>query len=164
MTEKVSAFPFFPALMLKQANQCPAFPNIFQIIVVFQAVAGFPVSVVTLIRINYAQNVRFMEGICLSSTVMYRFWIKLEKAKINNCIRYTLAQKIYIYMCSEKRIYVGCSTERLFWTFVWTIAENLFKQSLGKEEQCALCGNFTELLRWFIFIDKAIYSRLQNNL
>ena len=67
-------------------------------------------------------------------------------------------------MYSEKCILVGCSAERLFWTFVWTIAENLFKQSLGKEEQCALCGNFTELLWWFIFINKAIYSRLQNNL
>ena len=55
----------------------------------------------------------------------------------------------------------------LCWTSVlnifWTIAENLFKQSLGKEEQCALWRNFTELLRLFIFVNKAIYSRLQNN-
>ena len=67
-------------------------------------------------------------------------------------------------MCSEKRILVGCSAERLFWTFVWTIAGNLFKQFLGKEEQCALCGSFTELLRRFVFVNKAIYSWLQNNI
>ena len=67
-------------------------------------------------------------------------------------------------MCSEKRIVVECSVKRLLWTFVWTIAENLFKQSLGKEEQFALCGNFTELLRWIIFVNKVIYSRLRNNL
>ena len=42
-----------------------------------------------------------------------------------------------IYVCSEKHILVGCSAERLFWTFFLTIAENLFKQSLDKKEQCA---------------------------
>ena len=73
MTWKVSVFPAFPALMLKQPNQCPAFPDFFQIMVVFPATAAFPVSMVTLIKINYAQNLRFIEGICLSSTVMYRF-------------------------------------------------------------------------------------------
>ena len=73
MTWKVSAFPAFPALMLKQLNQCPAFPDFFQIMVAFPATAAFPVSVVTLIRTNYTQNLRFIEGICLSSTVMYRF-------------------------------------------------------------------------------------------
>ena len=67
-------------------------------------------------------------------------------------------------MCSEKRIVVGCFAERLFWTFVWRIAENLFKQSLVKEEQCALCGNLSELLQWFIFVNKAIYSQLQDDL
>ena len=69
-----------------------------------------------------------------------------------------------MYVCSEKCIPVGCSAECLLWAFVWTIAENLFKQSSVKEEQCSLCGNFTELLRWFVFVNKAIYSRLQNNL
>ena len=73
MTWKASVFPVFPALMLKQPNQCPAFPDFFQIMVVFPATAAFTVSVVTLIKINYAQNLRFIEGICLSSTVMYRF-------------------------------------------------------------------------------------------
>ena len=71
MTWKVSVFPAFPALMLKQHNQCQVFPDFFQIIVIFPATTTFPVSDVTLI--NYAQNVRFTEGICLSSTVMYRF-------------------------------------------------------------------------------------------
>ena len=73
MTWKVSVFPAFPALMLKQPNQCPAFPDFFQIMVVFPATAAFPVSVVTLIKINYAQIFRFIEGICLSSRVTYRF-------------------------------------------------------------------------------------------
>ena len=73
MTGKVFVFPPFPALILKQHNQCPAFPDFFQIMVVFPATAAFPVSVVTLIKINYAQNLRFIEGICLSSAVMYRF-------------------------------------------------------------------------------------------
>ena len=73
MTGKVFVFPPFPVLMLKQPNQCPGFPDFFQIMVVFPATAAFPVSVVTLIKINYAQNLRFIEGICLSSAVMYRF-------------------------------------------------------------------------------------------
>ena len=73
MTWKVSVFPAFPALILKQPNQCPAFPDFFQIMVVFPATAAFPVSVFTLIKINYAQDLSFIEGICLSSTVMYRF-------------------------------------------------------------------------------------------
>ena len=73
MTWKVSVFPAFPALMLKQPNQCPAFPDLFQIMVVLLATEAFPVSVVTLIKINYVQNLRFIEGLCLSNTVMYRF-------------------------------------------------------------------------------------------
>ena len=59
--------------MLKQPSQRPAFPDFFQIMVVSPATAAFPVSVVTLIKINYPQNLRFIEGICLSSTVMHRF-------------------------------------------------------------------------------------------
>ena len=73
MTWKVFVFPVFPALMLRQPNQCPAFPDVFQVMVVFPAAAAFSVSVVTLIKINYVQNLRFIEGTCLSSTVMYRF-------------------------------------------------------------------------------------------
>ena len=73
MTWKVSVFPAFPALMLKQPNQCPAFPDFFQIMVVFPETAAFPISVVTVIKINYAHKLRFIEGVCLSSTVMYRF-------------------------------------------------------------------------------------------
>ena len=69
MTWKVSVFPAFPALMLKQPTQSLA----FQIMVLFPATAAFPVSVVTLIKINYTQNLRFIEVICLSSTVMYQF-------------------------------------------------------------------------------------------
>ena len=73
MTWKVSVFSAISALMLKQPNQCLAFPDFFQIMVVFPAPPAFPVSVVTLIKISYAQNLRFIEGICLSSTAMYRF-------------------------------------------------------------------------------------------
>ena len=73
MTWKVSVFPAFPALMFKQPNQCPAFPDFFQIMVVFPATAAFSVSMVTLIKINYAQSLRFIEGVCQSSTVVYRF-------------------------------------------------------------------------------------------
>ena len=69
--KEVSVFPAFPALILKQPNQCPAFPDFFQIMVIFPAIAAFPVAAVTLIKINYAQNLRFIEGICLSITVMY---------------------------------------------------------------------------------------------
>ena len=64
MTWKVSVFPAFPALMLRQPNYCPDFPDFFQIMVVFLATVAFPVSMVTLIKINYVQNLRFIEGIC----------------------------------------------------------------------------------------------------
>ena len=134
ITWKVSVFPAFPALMHTQPNQCPSFPDFFQIMVVFPATAAFRVSEINLIKINYVQNLRFIEGIWLSSTVMYRFWNKLEKAKINNYIRCNLAQNL----CVHRKAY---SRGMFCWTSILniflTIAENLFKQSLAKEEQCA---------------------------
>ena len=90
--------------------------------VVFPATAAFPISVVTLIKINYPQNLRFIEGICLSSTVMYRFWIKLEKAKINNYIRCTLAQKTK-FTCALKSLFS--------WDALLSVcSEHLFEQLL----------------------------------
>ena len=43
MTWKVSVFSAISALMLKQPNQCLAFPDFFQIMVVFPAPPAFPV-------------------------------------------------------------------------------------------------------------------------
>ena len=164
MTWKVSVFPAFPVLMLKQLNQCPAFPDFFQMMGLFSATAAFTASGVNLIKINYAQNFRFIEGICISRTVMYRFWIKFEKAKINNYIRCTLAQK----KLNLRVLWKPYCRGMLCWTSVLNICLNncliSFKQSLDKEEQCSLRANFTELLWWFVFVNKDIYSWLQNNL
>ena len=164
MTWKVSVFPAFQVLMLKQLNQCPAFPDFFQMMGLFSATAAFTVSGVNLIKINYAQNFRFIEGICISGTVMYRFWIKFEKAKISNYIRCTLAQK----KLNLRVLWKSYSRGMLCWTSVLNICLNncliSFKQTLDKEEQYALRANFTELLWWFVFVNKDIYSWLQNNL